>query len=203
MPERNNNFPTLLDVIGKTPLIKLKRINPYPLATILVKLEYFNPAGSIKDRIVHHIIEDAEKKGLLKPGGTLIESTSGNTGAAVAMVAALKGYRAILTMPDKVSLEKQNSLKAYGAEIVITPTSAPLDSPEHYLNVAKRLEAEIPNSFRLNQYDNLKNPEAHYLTTGPELWEQSRENIDIFVCSASTGGTISGVGNISKKKIRL
>ena len=200
LPEPQNHYPKILDVIGKTPLIKLQHINPYPLATILVKLESLNPAGSIKDRIVRYIIEDAEKNGLLKPGGTIIESTSGNTGAAVAMIAAIKGYRAILTMPDKVSMEKQNSLKAYGAEIIITPTSAPTNSPDHYLNVAKKLAAEIPNSFRVNQYDNLKNPEAHYHSTGPEIWEQTRGKIDVFVCSASTGGTISGAGKFLKEK---
>jgi cystathionine beta-synthase len=193
-------YQSLLDTIGNTPLVKLQRVNPYPLATILVKLEFFNPSGSIKDRIVHHIIEDAEKTGLLKPGGTIIENTSGNTGAAVAMIAAIRGYKAILTMPDKVSKEKQNALKAYGAEIIIAPTSASPDSPEHYVNVAKRLAHETPNSFRLNQYDNPKNPEAHYLSTGPEIWEQTHGKIDYFVTSGSTGGTISGVGKFLKEK---
>ena len=200
LPVSANHTPTLLDLIGRTPLIKLKRINPYPLATILVKLEFLNPGGSIKDRIVLHIIDDAEKNGTLKPGGTIIESTSGNTGAAIAMIAALKGYHAILTMPDKVSKEKQTILKAYGAEIIVCPTSAPTHSPDHYLNVAKKLAAETPNSFRVNQYDNLKNPEAHYYSTGPEIWEQTGGNIDIFVASASTGGTISGVGKFLKER---
>jgi cystathionine beta-synthase/cysteine synthase A len=200
LPDSANHYPKLLDIVGRTPLVKLQSINPYPLATILVKLEYLNPAGSVKDRIVRYIIDDAEKRGLLKPGGTIIESTSGNTGAAVAMIAAIKGYRAILTMPDKVSIEKQNSLKAYGAEIVIAPTSAPVDSPEHYVNIAKKLAAEIPNSFRVNQYDNLKNPEAHYFSTGPEIWEQTKGKIDVFVSSASTGGTVSGAGKFLKEK---
>src|SRR5436190_23961607 len=150
-------YPTILDTIGHTPLVKLQHINPYPLATILVKIEFMNPGGSIKDRMVLHIINEAEKKGLLRPGGTIIENTSGNTGAAVAMIAAIRGYRAILTMPDKVSKEKQNALKAYGAEIIVTPTSAPPDSPEHYVNKAKQLAEKTPNSFRVNQYDNLKN----------------------------------------------
>lgn len=193
-------YPTILDTIGHTPLVKLQRINPYSLATILVKVEFMNPGGSIKDRIVLHIINDAETRGLLKPGGTIIENTSGNTGAAVAMIAAIRGYKAILTMPDKVSKEKQNALKAYGAEIVVCPTSAPPDSPDHYVNKAKSLVEKTPNSFRVDQYDNLKNPEAHYLTTGPEIWEQSHGRIDFFVASASTGGTISGVGRFLKEK---
>lgn len=193
-------YQTLLDTIGNTPLVKLQNINPYPLATILVKVEYLNPGSSIKDRIVRHIIDDAEKNGQLKPGGTIIENTSGNTGAAVAMIAAIRGYKAILTMPDKVSKEKQNALRAYGAEVIIAPTSAHPDSPEHYVNVAKRLAEQTPNSFRINQYDNLKNPEAHYLTTGPEIWEQTQGKIDYFVASGSTGGTISGAGKFLKEK---
>jgi len=193
-------YQTILDTIGHTPLVKLQYINPYPLATILVKVEFTNPAGSIKDRMVLHIVNDAEKKRLLKPGGTIIENTSGNTGAAVAMIAAIRGYRAILTMPDKVSKEKQNALKAFGAELVICPTSEPPDSPDHYVNAAIRLAERTPNSFRINQYDNLKNPEAHYLTTGPEIWEQCQGHVDYFICSGSTGGTISGVGRYLKEK---
>ena len=197
----NAQYLTILDCIGDTPLVMLQHINPNPrLATILVKLEFMNPGFSIKDRIVKHIIDDAERNGLLKPGGTIIENTSGNTGAAVAMIAAVHGYKAILTMPDKVSTEKQNSLKAYGAQLVICPTSAPPDSPEHYVNVAKRMAERTPNSFRVNQYDNPKNPEAHYMTTGPEIWEQSRGHVDYFIASASTGGTISGIGKYLKEK---
>lgn len=191
---------SILDTIGNTPLVKLNRINPNPQVTLLVKVEFLNPGGSIKDRVVFHIINDAEKRGLLKPGGTIIENTSGNTGAAVAMIAAIRGYRAILTMPDKVSKEKQDALKAYGAEIVIAPTSAAPDSPEHYVNIAKRLAEETPNSFRINQYDNPLNPQAHYLTTGPEIWEQSGGRVDYFIASGSTGGTISGVGHYLKEK---
>lgn len=189
---------TILDTIGNTPLVQLQRLAP--LGSILLKLEFFNPGGSIKDRVVKYIIDDAEKKGLLKPGGTIIENTSGNTGAAVAMIAAVRGYRAILTMPDKVSMEKQNALKAYGAEIIVTPTEAPPKSNNHYVTVAKRLANEIPNSFRIDQYDNLKNPEAHYLTTGKEIWKQCQGKIDYFVASASTGGTISGVGRYLKER---
>lgn len=193
-------YNTILDSIGNTPLVKLQHINPFPLATILAKLEFLNPSGSIKDRIVRFIIDDAEQQGLLKPKGTIIENTSGNTGAAVAMIAAIRGYKAILTMPDKVSTEKQNALKAYGAQIVICPTSAAPDSPDHYVNTAKRLADQTPNSFRINQYDNPKNPEAHYHSTAPEIWDQTQGNIDYFVASGSTGGTISGVGRFLKEK---
>lgn len=194
-------YPTILDCIGETPLVRLQHINPNPqFATILVKVEFLNPGSSIKDRMVLHIIDDAEKTGHLKPGGTIIENTSGNTGAAVAMIAAARGYKAILTMPDKVSKEKQNSLKAFGAEIIVCPTSAAPSSPEHYVNVAKKLAEKTPNSFRINQYDNPKNPEAHYLKTGPEIWRQSNGHVDYFVASGSTGGTISGVGKYLKEK---
>lgn len=194
------NFKTILQTIGNTPLVKLDNISPNKLATILVKCEFMNPSGSIKDRIVSYIINDAEQRGLLKPGGTIVENTSGNTGAAIAMIAAIKGYKVILTMPDKVSQEKQNSLKAYGAEIVVAPTSAAPDSPDHYVNVAKRIAGETANSFSINQYDNPKNPETHYHTTGPEIWQQVQGQCDIFIASGSTGGTISGVGRFLKEK---
>jgi len=190
----------LSGTIGNTPLVRLEKINPYPHIEIYVKLEFFNPSGSIKDRIVKHIIEDAETAGLLKPGGTIVENTSGNTGAAAAMLAAIKGYKAILTMPDKVSKEKQDALRAFGAEIVVVPTSAPPDSAEHYVNMAKKIAAETPNSFRINQYDNPKNTEAHYLTTGPEIWAQTQGRVTHFVASGSTGGTISGAGRFLKEK---
>jgi len=146
------NTTDLLATVGNTPLVKLKKINPYPNVDIYVKLEFFNPSGSIKDRIVQYILDDAEKTGQLKPGGVIVENTSGNTGAAVAMNAAIRGYRAILTMPDKVSKEKQDALKAYGAEVVVTPTEAAPDSPEHYVNTARRIAAETANSFMINQY---------------------------------------------------
>lgn len=194
------NHPTVLQTIGDTPLVKLVNIVKNPLATVLVKLESFNPSGSIKDRIVIHIIDKAEQQGLLNPGGTIVENTSGNTGAAAAMVGAIRGYRVILVMPDKVSQEKQNALRALGAEIVVVPTDAPIDSPDHYINKAKQLAREIPGSFRIDQYDNPLNPEAHYLTTGPEIWEQARGNIDYFVSSGSTGGTITGVGKFLKEQ---
>lgn len=193
-------FQTIIDTIGNTPLVKLQKINPNPLVTILVKLEFLNPTGSIKDRIVWHIIKDAEEKGLLKKGGTIVENTSGNTGAAAAMIGAMKGYKVILTMPAKVSKEKQNALKAFGAEVVVCPTEAAPDSPDHYVNKAKDIASKIPGSFRINQYDNQKNPEAHYLTTGPEIWQQTGGEIDYYVASGSTGGTITGVGRYLKEQ---
>lgn len=193
-------FPTILQTIGNTPLVKLQYLSPNPDVTILAKCEFLNPSGSVKDRIVAYIVDDAERRGLLKPGGTIVEGTSGNTGAATAMIAAIKGYKAILTMPDKVSMEKQNALKAYGAEIIVTLTSAAPDSPDHYVNRAKQIAESTPNSFRINQYDNPKNPEAHYNSTGPEIWQQTAGNIDYLVASASTGGTVSGVGKFLKEK---
>jgi len=191
---------TILDAIGNTPLIKLQRLNKNPLATLLMKVEFVNPSGSVKDRIVYYIINRAEKEGLLKPGGTIVENTSGNTGAAAAMLAAIRGYKCILTLPDKVSQEKQNALKAYGARVIVCPTDAPPDSPEHYVKKATQIAHETPNSFRINQYDNPLNPEAHYLTTGPEIWEQSGGKVDYFISSGSTGGTISGAGRYLKEK---
>ncbi|HUW27479.1 MAG TPA: cysteine synthase family protein [Sulfuriferula sp.] len=194
------HVPTVLETIGNTPLIRIQRLNPNNNVQILAKLEFMNPSGSIKDRIVSHIIEDAEAKGLLRPGGTIVENTSGNTGAAVAMVAAIKGYRAILTMPDKVSKEKQNMLRALGAEIIVCPTKAAPGAPTHYVQKALDLARSTPNSFRINQYDNAKNAEAHYLTTGPEIWAQASGNVDYFLASGSTGGTVSGAGRYLKEK---
>jgi len=190
----------LLDTIGNTPLVPLARLFPKPGIQVLAKLEFFNPSGSIKDRIVRHIVAEAERSGDLKPGGTIVENTSGNTGAAIAMIAAIKGYRAVLTMPDKVSAEKQAALKAYGAEIVVCPTSAPPDSDEHYVRKARAIAAETPNSFMINQYDNPKNADAHYLTTGPEIWRQTGGAVDWFVASGSTGGTVTGTGRYLKEQ---
>jgi cystathionine beta-synthase len=159
-----------------------------------------NPTGSVKDRMALHIINDAEKKGLLRPGGTIVENTSGNTGLAVAMVAAVKGYKCIFTMPDKMSQEKVNMLKGFGAEVVITPTDVPADSSEHYVETAKRIARETPNSFYVNQYHNKLNTEAHYLSTGKEIWEQTKGEIDVFVSGVGTGGTMSGAGRYLKEK---
>ena len=193
-------YDSILDTIGDTPLVRLSKITRDCRATVLVKVEYFNPGGSVKDRIAVAIVADAEGKGLLKPGGTIVESTSGNTGLGLAMVAAVKGYRAIFCMPDKVSTEKITLLKAYGAEVVITPTAVPPDSPDSYYEVAKRIVRETPGAYLANQYHNPTNPEAHYRTTGPEIWRQTGGKIDYFVAGMGTGGTISGTSRYLKEK---
>ena len=198
-PDVNDNS-LITNTSGRTPLVKLNNMFPQDHITVLAKLEYFNPTCSIKDRIVKHIINDAERRGDLKPGGTIVENTSGNTGAAIAMIAASRGYQAILTMPDKVSEEKQAILRMLGAEVIMCPTSASPTSDEHYVRRAQAIAASIPGSFMINQYDNPKNAEAHYLTTGPEIWEQSGGMVDYFVASGSTGGTVSGVGRYLKEK---
>lgn len=191
----------ILEAIGDIPLIKLNKLAPPDGPTILVKPEFLNPAGSIKDRMALYIIEMAEKDGLLKPGGTIVENTSGNTGAGVAMAAAVKGYKAIFTMPDKMSNEKIDLLKAFGARVVITPTDVPADSPQSYYETAKRIAKETPNSFYLNQYHNIRNIDAHYHTTGREIYEQTGGKIDYLVGGIGTGGTISGAGKFLKEKI--
>ena len=193
-------YDSALDVIGWTPLIKLQRVMDGVACTALAKVELFNPGGSVKDRPVLTMISDAEQNGLLKPGGTIVEATSGNTGTGLAMVAAIKGYRCILVMPDKVSDEKVRLLRAYGAEVVITPTSAPASSPESYYGVAARLASEIPGAFQPNQFANLLNPAAHEQTTGPEIWQQTAGKITHFVSGIGTGGTISGVSHYLKKQ---
>jgi cystathionine beta-synthase len=191
---------TVLSAIGRTPLVRLQKVTGAGHAAVLAKLEFLNPAGSIKDRMALHIIEKAERAGLLRPGGTIVENTSGNTGVAVAMLAAVKGYRCIFTMPDKMSKEKQDALKAFGAQVIVTPTNVPPDSSDSYYSVAKRLAAETPNSFYLNQYHNPDNIEAHHQLTGPEIWEQVDGRIDAFVCGLGTGGTMSGCGRFFKEK---
>lgn len=196
MPHLDN----ILQYIGTTPLVKLGKIVPKGSATILAKCEFLNPTGSIKDRMAAHIIEAAEKSGELKPGGTIVENTSGNTGLGVAMVAAVKGYRCIFTMPDKMSIEKVNMLKSFGAEVVITPTDVPGDSPQHYVQTAKRIARETPNSFYVNQYHNKANIEAHYLSTGPDIWRQTEGKFDAVVAGVGTGGTISGIGRYIKER---
>ncbi|HYG70607.1 MAG TPA: pyridoxal-phosphate dependent enzyme [Anaeromyxobacteraceae bacterium] len=191
---------TVLSAIGRTPLVKLNKVVGPEDATVLVKLEYMNPGGSIKDRMAVHIIEKAERDGLLRKGGTIVENTSGNTGVGVAMAAAVKGYRCVFTMPDKMSKEKQDTLKAFGAQVVVTPTNVPADSPESYYSVAKRIAAETPNSFYLNQYHSTDNVEAHYRLTAPEIWEQTGGRFDAFVAGLGTGGTMSGCGKYFKEK---
>jgi cystathionine beta-synthase len=190
----------VLSAIGRTPLVKLGKVVPAGAATVLVKLEYMNPGGSIKDRMALHILEKAEKAGLLRKGGTIVENTSGNTGVGLAVAAAVKGYRCIFTIPDKMSKEKQDTLKAFGAQVVVTPTNVPADSPESYYSVAKRIAAETPNSFYVNQYHNPDNVEAHYLSTAPEIWEQTGGRFDAFVAGIGTGGTMSGCGRFFKEK---
>src|SRR6059058_4817624 len=187
-------YPTIMDLVGNTPIVRLDRVSQDVPGTILAKLEFMNPGGSNKDRIGLAMIEAAERDGKLKPGGTIVEPTSGNTGVGLAIAAALKGYRCIFVMPDKMSQEKISMLRAYGAEVVITPTSVDHDSPESYYSVSSRLAEEIPGGFKPDQYSNMANPDAHYRLTGPEIWEQTGGEIDAIVISVGTGGTISGVG---------
>ncbi|MGB2868146.1 MAG: cystathionine beta-synthase [Bacteroidota bacterium] len=188
----------ILSTIGNTPLVRLNKINKGYKPLILAKIEYFNPGGSVKDRIGPEIIEEAEREGRLKPGGTIVEATSGNTGMGLALAAAVKGYKCVFTMPDKMSIEKIRLLRALGAEVIVTPTAVPHESPESYTEVAKRVVRETPNSILANQYYNPKNPESHLKTTGPEIWKQTGGQIDYFVCGIGTGGTISGVGHFLK-----
>ncbi len=193
-------FGSILETVGRTPLIRLTRVIDGCKPLFLAKLESFNPGGSVKDRIGLAMIDDAETKGLLKPGGTIIEPTSGNTGVGLAMVAAIKGYRCIFTIPDKMSQEKINLLKAFGARVVVCPTAVPPDSPRSYYRVAERLHEETPNSFVPDQYSNERNPDAHYETTGPEIWEATDGEVTHFVCGMGTGGTISGAGRYLKEQ---
>lgn len=195
-------LPNVLETVGNTPLVRLTHVAQGTKPALWAKLEYFNPTGSVKDRMAQYMTEDAEKRGLLKPGGTIVEGSSGNTGAAFAMIAAVKGYRCIITMPDKMSAEKKNLMKALGAEVIITPTDVPPDSPESYYSLARRISAETPNAWYPDQYNNPKNIEAHYHTTGPEIWEQTRGQIDYLVAGIGTGGTLSGAGKYLKEKKR-
>jgi cystathionine beta-synthase len=195
-----NVFNNLLEAVGNTPLIKLNQVTAGSPHTFWAKLETFNPGGSVKDRIAIEIIEAAEKRGDLKPGGTIVEATSGNTGLGLAMVAAIKGYKSIFVMPDKISEEKRAILRAYGSEVIITPTGVEPDDPRSHYSVTARLTKEIPGAFCTNQYHNPDNFRRHYKTTGPELWEQLGDKLDVFVAGAGTGGTISGVGQFLKEK---
>ncbi len=188
-----------LQAVGHTPLVKLNRVVDDARALVLAKVEYVNPGGSVKDRPAVAMIEDAEARGVLKAGATIIEATSGNTGTGLAMAAAIRGYRCILVMPDKMSKEKIDLLKAYGAEVVVTPTNVPNDSPESYYGVANRLTAEIPGAIQPDQWHNAQNPGAHYKTTGPEIWEQTAGRITHFVSGMGTGGTISGTARFLKE----
>ena len=193
-------YNTILDLVGNTPLVRLNKVTKGFKPTILAKLENLNPGGSVKDRIGITLLEEAEKKGKVKPGSTIIEPTSGNTGVGLAMVAAVRGYKMIFVMPEKMSEEKRSLLRAYGARVVVTPTNVKPDSPEHYTKVAERLTRETPDSFMPNQYENRANPEAHYKTTGPEIWKQTDGKVDVFVSGMGTGGTITGIGRYLKQK---
>src|SRR6266516_636974 len=193
-------YPTVLDLVGGTPIVRLDRLSTPGHARIVAKLEYLNPGGSVKDRIGLAMIEQAERDGKLKPGGTIVEPTSGNTGVGLAIAAAGRGYRCVFVMPDKMSQEKISMLRAYGAEVVITPTAVEHDSPESYYSVSSRLAEEIPGGFKPDQYSNMNNPRAHYETTGPEIWEQTAGAIDVLVSGVGTGGTITGTGRYLKEK---
>lgn len=190
---------TVLDLVGNTPLVKLNSVTQGIAATVLVKVEYLNPGGSSKDRIATRIIDAAEASGELKPGGTIVEPTSGNTGIGLALVAQQRGYRCVFVLPDKVGEEKRNTLTAYGAEIVVTPTAVAPDSPESYYSVSDRLAKEIPGAFKPNQYANQNGPLSHYETTGPEIWRDTEGKITHFVAGVGTGGTISGTGKYLKE----
>ena len=190
----------VLEAIGNTPLVRLNSVTKDVNAKIYAKLEFMNPGGSIKDRMAIHIIEDAEKKGLLKPGGTIIENTSGNTGVGLVIAAAVKGYKTIFTIPDKMSREKIDLVKAFGAEVIVTPTDVPYDDPRSYYETAKRIAKETQNSFYVDQYSNMMNPEAHYRTTGPEIWRQTNGKIDYLVAGVGTGGTLSGAAKFLKEQ---
>src|ERR1700692_3472214 len=181
----------ILEAFGGTPIIRLNRITRGIEADVYVKADYLNPGGSVKDRIRVTMIDDAERRGLLKPGGTIIEGTSGNTGMGLALVAAVRGYKVVFTITDKQSREKIDLLKAFGAEVIVCPTAVEPEDPRSYYSVAQKLAREIPNSFYPNQYENPMNPEAHYRTTGPEIWKHTEGKITHFICGMGTGGTIS------------
>jgi cystathionine beta-synthase len=191
---------SILQSVGRTPLVRLRRLTEGLLPPVYVKVESLNPGGSVKDRVGVALIAEAERRGQLRPGGTIIEATAGNTGVGLAMVAAVKGYRCIFVLPDKMAPEKIRLLKAYGAEVVITPTNVAPDSPDSYNGVADRLAREIPGAWRANQFGNLTNPEIHYRTTGPEIWEQTDGRITVFVAGVGTGGTVSGVARYLKER---
>jgi cystathionine beta-synthase len=193
-------YDNVVEIIGNTPLVRLNSVTDGIAATVLAKVEYFNPGGSVKDRIALRMVEDAEKSGLLQPGGTIVEPTSGNTGVGLALVAQLRGYHCVFVCPDKVSADKQNVLRAYGAEVVVCPTAVAPEDPRSYYNVSDRLSREIPGAWKPDQYSNPANPRSHYEETGPEIWEQTAGKITHFVAGVGTGGTISGVGRYLKEQ---
>jgi cystathionine beta-synthase len=193
-------LPNILAAVGHTPLVKLQHVAKDVAADVYVKCEYLNPGGSMKDRMALNMIDQAEKRGELRPGGTIIEATSGNTGAALSMIAAVRGYQCIFVMPDKMSIEKIASLRAFGARVVVCPTAVEPDDPRSYYSVAERLSKDTPNSFYTRQYHNQDNPGGHYHSTGPELWDQTKGELDVFVAGLGTGGTITGTGRYLKEK---
>jgi cystathionine beta-synthase len=193
-------YDNVVDIIGDTPLVRLRNVTDGIAATVLAKVEYFNPGGSVKDRIALRMVEDAEKAGLLREGGTIVEPTSGNTGVGLALVAQLRGYRCVFVCPDKVSGDKQDVLRAYGAEVVVCPTAVAPEDPRSYYNVSDRLAREIPGAWKPDQYSNPANPRSHYEETGPELWKQTGGRITHFVAGVGTGGTITGVGKYLKEQ---
>jgi len=200
MTDRSKPLDSILDAIGWTPLVRLSRVARGIRTPVLAKAEQMNPGGSVKDRIGLAIIEAAERSGALKPGGTIVEGTSGNTGMGLAIAAAIKGYRCIFTIPDKMSSEKIKLLRAFGAEVVVVPTAVPPDHPEYYIQKAKAIVAATPGAILADQHFNPVNPDAHYRTTGPEIWEQTGGKVTHFVCSPGTGGTVSGVGRFLKEQ---
>lgn len=201
MRARNGTLDTILEAIGGTPMVRLPRgFDPEVRCEVLLKCEFLNPGGSIKDRIALHMVREAERKGLLKKGGRIVECSSGNTGAGLCVVAAALGYAITIVIPDKMSAEKIAALKALGAEVVVTPAIAPIDSPEHYTKVAERIAAETPGAWWPSQYHNPDNTDAHYVSTGPEIWEQCEGRIDVFVAGAGTGGTLSGIAKYLKEQ---
>ncbi|MBI5452151.1 pyridoxal-phosphate dependent enzyme, partial [Candidatus Gottesmanbacteria bacterium] len=193
-------YNNILEIIGNTPLVKINKLNPNPRVLMLAKLEFLNPGGSIKDRIGPFMIEKAEKERKLKKGGTIVEPTSGNTGVGLAQVAAIKGYKTVFVMPDKMSEEKRNLLRAYGAKVVITPTAVSPEDPRSYYQVSNKLTQEIPGAFKPDQYSNMENPRAHYATTGPEIWQQTEGKVTHVIIGMGTGGTITGIGKYLKEK---
>jgi cystathionine beta-synthase len=198
--QRGAILDNILETIGQTPLIRLHRSVEHLAPSICAKVEYFNPGGSTKDRVALNMILAAEQSGALKPGGTIIEATAGNTGLGLALVGAVRGYSCIFVLPDKMSEDKVRLLRAYGAEVVITPSNVPPDSPESYNGVANRLAREIEGAWRAGQFTNLENPQTHYAQTGPEIWEQTQGRVTVFVAAAGTGGTVSGVGQFLKER---
>ncbi len=200
LPAEPQIYDNILDTIGHTPLVRLHNLARGLRCALVAKAEFFNPGGSVKDRIGRNIVEAAEREGRLKPGGTVVEATSGNTGVGLAMVCAIKGYKSVFVMPDKMSQEKIRLLRAFGSKVIITPTAVAADDPRSYTEVAKRVVAETPNAILANQYHNPENPRSHYLTTGPEIWEQTAGRVTDVILGMGTGGTITGVGRYLKEK---